>query len=90
MSFKITSDLIDDGKLNGRLFATPGRPFPFKHLSPDTPSGLTFRLLDDDDEVYFEGEYYGKYESFEPLDSLGEGYGCTAIQYKRGAAWVTL
>lgn len=40
-----------------------------------------FRMLDDDGVVYCYGEASNDVD-FEPLDDLGEAYGCTDIQYK--------
>lgn len=43
-----------------------------------------FRLLDDDQEVYFIGYFVdisGKADEFEPKDDFGEAFGCTEIQY---------
>jgi len=41
-----------------------------------------FRLLDDDDLVYFYGFQSTKYDEFSPLDNYGVDYGCTTLQYK--------
>ena len=46
-----------------------------------------FKLLDDDGDLYFEGELKcdsetdGSEELFLPLDTIGASYGCTEIQY---------
>ena len=45
-----------------------------------------FRLLDDDDQIYYAGEIGGDYDGFEPLDDFGAGWaGCTTVQYKNEA-----
>ena len=45
------------------------------------PSLYTFRLLDDDGEVYAYGKSTDR-SSFAPLDHYLPLYGCTEIQYK--------
>lgn len=41
-----------------------------------------FVLKDDDGITYYEGDIYGEYTGFEPLDDFGEPYaGCTMIFY---------
>jgi len=47
--------------------------------------GQKFRLLDDDDQIYFYGWMYNgekDFDEFRPLDEYGEAYGCTSLQYK--------
>lgn len=42
----------------------------------------TFRLLDDDGNIYYEGRIAGEYDGFEPLDDFGmPNAGCVTIQY---------
>ena len=42
-----------------------------------------FRLLDDDEIVYYTGRIWGDYDGFEPLDEFGSpNAGAVAIQYK--------
>lgn len=57
-------------------------------------SGLdfTFRLLDGDNEIYFYGKSNDRtsQSAFNPLDTIGAGYGCTTIQYKVDGKWETL
>lgn len=57
----------------------------------DPPLFDVFRMLDDDDEVYFigVGDCLAN-DEFEPLDSLGLSYGCTAIEYKIDGKWVRI
>lgn len=52
-----------------------------------------FQLRDDDDEVYFEGVSTDcdSEDAFEPLDGIGQEYGCTTIWYKDAkGAWEVL
>lgn len=52
-----------------------------------------FRLLDADNEVYYEGlsDDCDSEKAFSPLDDFGEGYaGCTEIQYLQCGAWKVL
>lgn len=58
-----------------------------------------FQLVDDDDEVYFEGlcedlSQFAADRAFDPLDSLGRAYGCTTLMYRSAndpnAAWEQL
>ena len=55
----------------------------------DIPTFFTFRLLDDDGNVY----YHGRNSAIDlrPLDEYGTGNdGCTAIQYRVKGHWETL
>ncbi len=49
-----------------------------------TEGMFQFRLLDDDEEVYFYGYCTScdDEEAFAPLDEYGVAYGCTEIQYR--------
>lgn len=54
-----------------------------------------FRLLDGDDEVYFEGrcsEPDVSADPFAPLDVVGTAYGCVTLEYRKVGAtdWVQL
>lgn len=52
------------------------------------PEAQTFRMLDDDRNVYYQGAFVGS-DMFEPLDNFGApNAGCTIIEFKRGNAWV--
>jgi hypothetical protein len=61
---------------------------------------LRFRMLDDDDQVYYEGymipfdQHNDSSDGFEPLDDFGEGNaGCTRLDYwepGKGGGWTTL
>ncbi len=48
-----------------------------------------FRLLDGDGNVYFEG-LATKNDSFDPLDFLGNEFGCTDLQYFENGKFVSL
>lgn len=51
---------------------------------------FAFRMLDDDDEVYYYGRCSSN-DSFSPLDDFGApNAGCTTIQYFRSGKWETL
>lgn len=83
MAWRITKNLID------------GPHLPLTRSRRDFREGeerFRFRLLDDDGEVYFEGESSDctSHRAFAPLDSLGLGYGCTEIQYLTNGHWETL
>ena len=44
--------------------------------------GVTFKMYDDDHELYYTGKIVGDYAGFEPLDEFGMAYaGCTGIKY---------
>lgn len=52
---------------------------------------VQFRLLDDDDEVYYVGFMVGNENEFAPLDDFGKpNAGCTSIQYLKEGSWETL
>ncbi len=58
----------------------------------DTPYAyqtLKFRLLDDDNEVYFIGFIKPTMTEtlFYPLDSIGASYGCTSIEIFENGKW---
>lgn len=82
----ITNDLLDQGK---------NVDIRSRDFDEDTKNGLIhrFRLLDGDDEVYYEGlsDDCDSGKAFAPLDDFGEGYaGCTEIQYLQNGIWMTL
>lgn len=56
--------------------------------------GKRFRVLDDDDEVYYEGitvEHDNSCTGFEPLEDYGSpSLGATAIEYWENGSWVRL
>ena len=70
------------------------------HAEPDCSVGrkprpsecLPFRLLDDDQEVYFEGSMTPTQSEalFHPLDDFGIGYGCTEIQILENDQWTSV
>ena len=70
----ITRDLIDEGRANGEVGPRGAGAGPDK--------GARFRMLGDDDEVYYYGRIDGDYTGFEPLDDFGTPHaGCTTIEY---------
>lgn len=75
----ITKDLIDDGQSKDvRSGGTATEEEILRY-------GKKFRMLDGDDEVYYEGLSIETDETdgFEPLDEFGmPNAGCTDIQYK--------
>ena len=57
------------------------------------PKAEKFRMLDDDDNVLYEGLFVdgGPATGFEPKDDFGEpNAGCTVIQYWQNRKWQTL
>ena len=51
-----------------------------RHLEGETER---FRMLDDDEVLYYEGRIGGDYEGFEPLDDFGmPNAGAVSIQYR--------
>jgi hypothetical protein len=67
--FIITHNIIDE---QTPVKITPEQRSKFPYF---------FRLYDDDNELYFEG-YSDDDSSFEPLDSIGQSYGCTGLKYR--------
>ncbi len=80
--WKLTENIIDGEGSN--LFESP-----FYDKSKDDKLVYKFRVLDDDDEVYFVG-LSSSNSSFAPLDDIGGAYGCTAIQYLENGKWTFL
>jgi len=76
-SWIITEDIINHGQYTGELHGN------------EEKCKFQFRLLDDDEEVYFLG-LSGNSSSFEPLDYFGNGFGCTDIQYFENGKWESL
>ncbi len=77
MSFFITHNFIDEEK---PVVPTSGQEdkMPFR-----------FRLYDDDEILYFEG-IISDSSSFDPLDEVGVGYGCTEERVFENGKWETL
>ncbi len=81
--WKITKDLVDDGKNIGSSSCNYGEP-KAALLKP------RFRLLDGDGEISYEGlsDDCDSQRAFAPLDDFGKGYaGCTEIHYFDGHTW---
>lgn len=87
MPFLITKDIIDDGVMNDTFFYKGSQKSPTEGQKATLT--IPFRLLDDDDEVYFEG-LCSNSSSFAPLDYFGSAYGCTDIQYFENEKWESL
>ena len=51
------------------------------HRPQKVQCARSFRLLDDDNIVYFKGVYFGDGSGFEPLQWAYADHGCTKIQY---------
>lgn len=49
---------------------------------------VKFRILDGDGEVNFTGFMDAEEDPFAPLDAIGRGCGCTAIQLFENGKWV--
>lgn len=85
----ITVNHIDSGE-----YTTDAKTIADFIAENPSPRWNSFRLLDDDKYLYFEGIYNGLKESgdkaFEPLDDFGGSYGCTELQYFENGNWKTL
>lgn len=76
-------------KMLGAYEVSPENPeYAAAILEFETLPHIEFRLLDDDKEIYHYGEMLdyrdhptGEWE-FAPLDSFGNAYGCTSLEYK--------
>ena len=77
---KWTKAITDSGKdeYTGRL---PKMREIYKEKHGKEPELFTFRLLDDDGEIYAYGKSTEE-NSFAPLDRYMYDYGCTEIQYR--------
>ena len=74
--WKITKDHIDDGEAKGA-------EGPSLHNPNINDNRQHFVMKDDDGTTYYEGEIWGEYSGFEPLDDFGTpNAGCTRIFYK--------
>ena len=95
--WRVTENFIDECTLNGRK-PVPKSP-DFNLVEFECREKITFRLLDDDGEIYFIGQMdsdqYNDYDDegkgpFVPLDYFMYSYGCTEIQFKVFDKWETL
>ena len=88
MRWIILEDLIDNGDYLG-CSGADGVPNKSDEIT-------RFRILDDDDIVYFKGNAALKScgeraeEEFEPLDEVGAGFGATSIEYFEAGEWTPL
>lgn len=81
--WKITKDIIEDGKAIGTTSSCWE-----DNIECNDYTKIKFRLLDDDSNVYLEGVM--RVMDFQPLDDFGISYGCTEIQYMENGCWKTL
>lgn len=81
--WKVTKDFINDD--DGALGIQGGNE------SLVSRKEGTWRMYDDDNNLYFEGKIYGNFSGFEPLDDFGlGGYGCTTMRYWKNNTWEIL
>lgn len=83
MEFRITivdQILFDDFPSDFILRQKSGITSKFKY---------TFRLLDGDKNIYFEG-VATRNDSFDPLDFFGNEFGCTDLQFLENEKFVSL
>ena len=86
----ITRDLVSNEEDRGTI-GPRGCPLTSEEI---TATGIPFRMLDDDGEVYYHGLYVGPDDEslFAPLDDFGmPNAGAVAIQYRNAAGeWEAL
>ena len=70
----------------------PNDATPEQVTSLNEGNGETFKMFDDDGELYYTGKIIGDYDGFEPLDDFGTpNAGATEIKYKnKEGKWETL
>ena len=86
--FLITKDNINDGEDKGYSNRKEKEA-----IDKIKEKGKQFRLLDDDDNIYYYGKCLTDFgeNAFKPLDRFGTpNAGCTSIQYKMKGSWETL
>ncbi|NOR56995.1 MAG: hypothetical protein GQ474_00550 [Sulfurimonas sp.] len=92
MAWYISEDKIDDGQAVGQWNARFKNPENGIEKCKEICT-YKFRMLDDDDEVYYIG-YSNDCDSekaFQPLDDFGmPNAGCTDIQYRHNGKWESL
>lgn len=78
MAFKITKDLVENGKHEGRIRHLAGEIFTEADLT------IKFKLYDDDGELYYKGVTTDGPEEiiFAPLDWAAWNAGCTYMKVK--------
>jgi hypothetical protein len=85
----ITKDFINQSDDDSDVGVAGPRDIP-DALHTELKSGLgeTFRMSDDDGEVYYEGRIVGEYDGLEPLDDFGDpNAGCVILEMKNGRTW---
>lgn len=80
---------IDKDIIDGTNKEIHSWPSPEHTLENKANCVHRFRLLDDDDEIYFYG-WSSNSSSFAPLDEWGVSYGCTSIEYMENDKWEVL
>jgi hypothetical protein len=85
----VTQDHLDDKKVE---VIGPSNASPEQIEELKAGAGETFKMYDDDGELYYTGRIIGDYCGFEPLDDYGEpNAGATEIKYKNDKdEWETL
>ena len=89
----ITEDKIDQGTAIGVIGPSDAPKDMCEQLK--SGEGRTFRMLDDDDKVYYKGRIIaddpGSEEDFGPLDDYGTpNAGCMSIEYRENGSWQPL
>ena len=84
----ITVDHIaDETRPEGTNCNAKGMTGPRDASEDVTDNEESFRLYDDDRELYYTGKIFGDYTGFEPLDDFGApNAGCTQMQL--GVHWL--
>lgn len=95
--WKIFENIVDEHPQSGCKYMPKSKDFSSSVF--EEREKVSFRILDDDGEVYFIGqmdkEQYNDCDTedtgpFVPLDLVRYSYGCTEIQFKIFGKWETL
>ena len=95
--WKIFENIVDEYPQSGYKYMPKSKDFSYSVF--EEREKVSFRILDDDGEVYFIGqmdkEQYNDCDTentgpFVPLDLVRYSYGCTEIQFKIFGKWETL
>jgi len=86
--FLITKDYLDETVDEGypQLYSMKSIPKDKIEIAKSKLT-LKFRLLDGDNEVYYDGMMDPDGDEFEPLDYLGKSMGCTGIEVFENGKW---
>jgi hypothetical protein len=85
--FIITEDLISENTNKYKGFRSASCPQTINCINAKDYLEVEFRLLDDDDIVYFRGRMSKVTDSFAPLDTFGHLFGCTSIEIFENEEW---